>query len=79
MVKSYQSIIYSMSTLSVPLTPELAKFIEEATKSSGLTKSDIMRQALTFYAEEQAVRKALLAASEPSLDGDLRELMNQLD
>ena len=50
-----------MTTLSVPLTPELAKFIEEVTKSSGLTKSDIMRQALTFYAEEQAVRKVLLA------------------
>ena len=68
-----------MTTLSVPLTPELAKFVEEATKSSGLTKSDIMRQALTFYAEEQAVRKVLLAQHEPSLDGDLRDLMQQLN
>lgn len=68
-----------MTTLSVPLTPELAKYIEEATKSSGLTKADIMRQALTFYAEEQAIRKVLLAASEPSLDGDLRELMQKFD
>lgn len=68
-----------MTTLSVPLTPELAKFVDEATKSSGLTKSDIMRQALTLYAEEQAVRKVLLAASEPSLKGDLRELMNKIN
>lgn len=68
-----------MTTLSVPLTPELAKFVEEATKSSGLTKSDIMRQALTLYAEEQSVRKVLLAQSEPSLEGDLRDLMKQLD
>jgi len=68
-----------MPTLSVPLTPELAKFVEEATKSSGLTKADIMRQALTMYAEEQAVRKVLLAATEPSLSGDLTELMKQLD
>jgi Arc/MetJ-type ribon-helix-helix transcriptional regulator len=68
-----------MTTLSVPLTPELAKFVEEATKSSGLTKSDIMRQALTLYAEEQAVRKVLLAASEPTLKGDLRELMNKIN
>ncbi|MCA9357331.1 ribbon-helix-helix protein, CopG family [Candidatus Nomurabacteria bacterium] len=68
-----------MTTLSVPLTPELAKFVEEATKSSGLTKSDIMRQALTFYAEEQAVRKILLASNEPSLKGDLRELMNKIN
>jgi Arc/MetJ-type ribon-helix-helix transcriptional regulator len=67
-----------MTTLSVPLTPELAKFIEEATKSSGLTKSDIMRQALTFYAEEQAVRKVLNAASEPTLKGNLKDLMNKL-
>lgn len=67
-----------MTTLSVPLTPELAKFVEEATKSSGLTKSDIMRQALTLYAEEQAVRKVLIAASEPTLKGDLQELMRQI-
>ena len=68
-----------MTTLSVPLTPELAKFVEEATKSSGLNKADIMRQALTLYAEEQAVRKILLAASEPTLKGDLRELMSKIN
>lgn len=68
-----------MTTLSVPLTPELAKFVEEATKSSGLTKADIMRQALQLYAEEQAVRKVLIAKSEPSLDGDLRMLVTQID
>jgi Arc/MetJ-type ribon-helix-helix transcriptional regulator len=68
-----------MTTISVPLNSEQAKFIEEATKSSGLSKSDIMRQALTMYAEEQAVRKVLLAESEPTLNGDLRDLMKQLD
>lgn len=68
-----------MTTISVPLTPELAKFVDETTKSSGLTKSDIMRQALTLYAEEQAVRKVLFAASEPTLSGDLRELANRIN
>jgi len=68
-----------MSTLSVPLTPELEKFITDTVKSSGLTKSDIMRQALTLYAQEQAVQKVLLASHEPSLDGDLRDLLTQLD
>ena len=68
-----------MTTLSVPLTPELSKYIEEATKSSGLTKSDIMRQALTLYAEEQAVRKILLARAEPSLEGNLDELAKQFE
>ena len=67
-----------MTTLSVPLTPELAKFVDEATKSTGLTKADIMRQALTLYAEEQAVRKVLIAKHEPSLDGDLGELISKI-
>ncbi len=66
-----------MTTLSVPLTPELSKYIEEAAKSTGLTKSDIMRQALTMYAEEQAIRKILLARAEPSLEGDLDKLAAQ--
>jgi Arc/MetJ-type ribon-helix-helix transcriptional regulator len=61
-----------MTTLSVPLTPELAKFIEEATKSSGLTKSDIMRQALTLYAEEQAITAVLRAEQEVSVGKLLR-------
>lgn len=68
-----------MTTLSVPITPEQAKFIEETTKRTGLTKSDIMRQALTLYAEEAAVRKVLLAASEPTLQGDLEDLMQKLN
>ena len=67
-----------MSTISVPLTPELEKFIAETTKSSGLAKSDVVRQALQFYAEEQAVRKVLLASAEPTLEGDLSDLMKKL-
>ena len=61
-----------MTTLSVPLTPELAKFVEEATKSSGLTKADIMRQALTLYAEEQAISAVLRAEHEVSVGKLLR-------
>ncbi len=67
-----------MSTLSVPLTPELTKFVEETTKKTGATKADIMRQALTMYAEEMAVRKILAATNEPSLEGDLSELMEKI-
>jgi len=68
-----------MTTLSVPLTPELAKFIEETTKQTGATKADIMRQALKLYAEESAVRKILLASSEPSLEGELTDLLKKID
>jgi len=68
-----------MTTISVPLTPELAKFVEETSKQTGLTKADLMRQALKLYAEEQAVRKIILATSEPSLKGDLKDLLKQID
>ena len=67
-----------MTTLSVPLSAELAVYIEEAAKSSGLTKSDIVCQALRLYAEEEAVRKVMLAENEPTLDGDIRELMKNI-
>jgi len=67
-----------MTTLSIPLNTELAQFVERTTKETGLTKADIVRQALTLYAEEQAVRKVLLAQAEPTLDGDLDELLTQI-
>jgi molybdenum cofactor biosynthesis enzyme MoaA len=47
-------------------------------KETGLTRSDIVRQALTLYAEEQAVRKVLLAQAEPTLSGDLDTLLTQI-
>lgn len=68
-----------MTTLSVPLTPDQAKFVEETTKLTGTTKADVMRQALKMYAEEMAVRKIILASNEPSLEGDLSDLMKQID
>jgi predicted DNA-binding protein len=67
-----------MSTISVPLTPELEQFIKETTNKTGLTKADVVRQALRHYAEAQAVERVLLAAAEPSLDGELLDLMQQL-
>ncbi len=68
-----------MTTLSIPLSPELALFVEKTIQETGLTRADIVRQALKLYAEEQAVRKILLASSEPTLTGDLDELLRQID
>ncbi|MEI7720058.1 MAG: ribbon-helix-helix protein, CopG family [bacterium] len=68
-----------MSTISVPLSTELAQTLDKAVQESGSTKADIMRQALKFYAEECAVRKILFAASEPSLAGNLDELVASID
>lgn len=68
-----------MTTLSVPLTPDLAKFVDETTRKTGTTKADVMRQALKLYAEEMAVRNIILASTEPSLEGDLVDLMKKID
>lgn len=68
-----------MTTLSVPLTPELEKFVNDTASKTGSGKADVMRQALKLYAEELAVRKVLLAAAEPSLEGDLEDLMRKID
>ena len=79
----YDNIILNyhifMTTLSVPLTPELEKFVKETAKQTGSGKADVMRQALKFYSEEMAVRKILLASAEPTLEGDLEDLMEQID
>ncbi len=67
-----------MTTLSIPLTNELAEFVEKTQKETGQTRADIVRQAIKFYAEEQAVRKVLLASTEPSLSGDLDDLLEKI-
>jgi len=68
-----------MSTLSVPLTPELEKQLMHLVESSGLSKADVTRQALKRYAEEEAVAEVLRACKEPTLYGNLEDLMKQID
>ncbi len=68
-----------MSTISVPLSTELALILDREVKESGSTRADIMRRALKLYAEEQAVQKVLLAAKEPTLKGDLDDLLAKID
>ncbi len=68
-----------MSTLSIPLTPELEKFVQDTVAESGLTKADVVRQAIKHYASELAVQRVLRAAQEPTLTGDLDELAALLD
>ena len=68
-----------MTTLSIPLSTELAQFVEQTIKETGQTRADIVRQALKLYAEEQAVRKVLLAQAEPTLEGELDNLLEKID
>ena len=68
-----------MSTISVPLTPELEEKIESLEKSGvGANKADVMRKALSRLSEEEAINAVLQAEKELSegkvLRGDLREI-----
>lgn len=69
-----------MSTLSVPLTPELELEIEKMVKSGvASNKAAVVRRAIEKLAEDEAVNTVLLAQKEiaegKGLTGDLRELM----
>lgn len=68
-----------MSTITVPLTRELDLFIEEQLKGNFSSKAELVRQALRFYREELAVRRILQARQEPSLSGDLKDLIKKIN
>ena len=64
-----------MSTLSVPLTPNLEEFVNEQVKTGRASnKADVVRKALKLLEEEEAIMAVLKAEKEPILRGDLRKL-----
>ncbi len=72
-----------MSTISVPLPPDLEKFINNQVESGfASNKADVVRRALTRFAEDEAVRAVLEASQEVKdgkvLRGDLRELAKRI-
>lgn len=68
-----------MSTLSVPLTPQLEEVVNRLVKNGyGANKADVVRKAIKLLNEEEAVKAVLLAQNEPSLKGDLRQLMKKI-
>ncbi len=72
-----------MSTLSVPLTPNLEAFILSMVQSGrAANKADVVRKALVKMAEDEAVN-AVLQSEQDARDGkifygDLRELVKQV-
>lgn len=67
-----------MTTLSIPVSGDLEKFIERMVKNGkGTNKADVVRRALKEYEENEAVKIVLQAQSEPTLRGDLRDLMKK--
>ncbi|MFH1088981.1 MAG: hypothetical protein V1716_00980 [Candidatus Uhrbacteria bacterium] len=72
-----------MSTLSVPLTNNLETFIDSMVRRGiAANKAEVVRQALTNYAEEQAVATVLRSEQEIKagkiLRGNLKKIMKQL-
>lgn len=67
-----------MTTLSVPLNKNLEEIVNSFVKKGyAPNKAEVMRKALIFLAEEEAVQDALRAEKEPTLRGDLRELIKK--
>ena len=72
-----------MSTLSVPLPQALELFIERMVKrGAASTKAEVVRQALSHYAEEDAVQAVLRAQQEwkdgKEVRGDIRKILKQM-
>jgi len=72
-----------MTTISVPLPPQLELAVDHLVKSGyGSNKADVVRRAIKFLAEEEAVQTVLRAEREigegKGLRGDLRELAKKI-
>ena len=72
-----------MSTLSIPVTAEQEAFIKAYIKDGKAdNKAEVVRKALTRFAEDEAVEVVLQAEREMGegkvLYGDLRELMKKI-
>jgi|SRR3989344_1284492 len=68
-----------MSTISVPLTPELEEKLDNLVEQGvGENRAAVMRRALKRLSEEEAIEAVLRAQKEPYLKGDLRTLMRKL-
>ena len=68
-----------MTTLSIPVSGEMEAFIEKMVKDGkGSNKADVVRRALREYRENEVVERILRAQKEPTLHGDLKDLMKKL-
>lgn len=72
-----------MTTLSVPLPPNLEEFINRQVKEGkAASKADVVRKAINLLSEENAIQDVLLAQKEyregKGLKGDLRELLKKI-
>ncbi len=69
-----------MATISVPLSSELQDRLDSlVSEGAGANRADVMRRALEWFAEEEAVNNVLRAEREVAagkiLRGDAREIL----
>ena len=68
-----------MSTISVPLNSKLELSLDYLVKSGvASNRAAVMRRALERLTEDEAVAAVLRAEREPTLRGDLRDLMKKI-
>ena len=72
-----------MSTISVPLPPNLEEFVKNQVKNGrASSKADVVRKALKLLEEEEAINIVLRAEREVSegkfLRGDIRKLLKKI-
>jgi len=68
-----------MSTLSVPLPAQLENFINSMVRDhKAANKADVVRKALYRMEEEEAVRAVMQAEREPTLRGNLMDLVKKV-
>ena len=74
-ISYYNFILSSMTTVSVPLSDDMLRHIQELIdRGIAANKADAIRKAVKKYLEDQAVEAVLRARKEPTLEGDLDEL-----
>lgn len=71
-----------MSTLSIPISSEQERFIDGYIKEGKAdNKAQVVRRALSQFAEEEAIRVVLEAAQEVKdgkiIRGDIREILKR--
>jgi predicted transcriptional regulator len=70
-----------MATISVPLSVELQEQLDSLVRDMGSNRADVMRRALEWFAEEEAVTAVRQGEREIAegkiLRGDMRTLLGE--
>ncbi|MBK5215893.1 MAG: hypothetical protein JJE53_03780 [Candidatus Pacebacteria bacterium] len=68
-----------MTTISVPIPAHMEESLNNLIESGyGSNKADVIRRSITKTIEDEAVLAVLRASKEPTLSGDLKDLMKKL-